>query len=89
MEFGPDCANPDQARGLVDRRTSTGLPGQRVRVRRLAHRLTAPGGPRSAGPLSTRYGGSCPPGGNGPVQTGVLAAQYLIANGMLTEISQK
>ncbi|MCP4491329.1 MAG: hypothetical protein GY820_29040 [Gammaproteobacteria bacterium] len=51
----------------------------------MSHRLTVLGGLRSVGPLPTRYGGSCPPGRNGLVQTGALVAQYLlVANGMLS-----
>ncbi|MCP4543880.1 MAG: hypothetical protein GY832_42745 [Chloroflexi bacterium] len=79
----PDLANPDQAKGLLGHRTIIGLLGQRVRGRRLAHRPTVPGDPRSARPLPTGCGGSYPPGRNVPVQIGVLAVQYLMANGML------
>ena len=81
--IGLDRANSDQARGLVGRRT-IGLPGQRVRGRRLSHRLTVPGGLRPAGPLPTRCGGSYPPGHSGLAQAGVLAAQYLIVSGTST-----
>ena len=83
--LGSDLTDPDQARGLVGRRTIIGLPGQRVRSRRGAHRLIVSGGLRFAGLLPTKCGGPCPPGGNSPVQVGALAAQYLTANGMLTE----